>query len=114
MNALRNKVQLIGHLGADPESKETENGKKLVRFSLATNETYKSAAGDKVTETQWHNLVAWGKTAEFAQKYLNKGAEVVVEGKLLTRNYLDKEGVKKYYTEILVNELLIVGSKAHN
>lgn len=111
MNALRNKVQLIGHLGADPESKEIEGGKKLVKFSLATNETYKNSAGEKVTETQWHNLVAFGKVADVAEKYLNKGSEVVVEGKLVTRNYVDKEGVKRYFTEVQVSDLLMMGGK---
>ncbi len=111
MNALRNKVQLIGHLGADPESKEIEGGKKLVKFSLATNETYKNSAGEKVTETQWHNLVAFGKVADVAEQYLNKGSEVVVEGKLVTRNYVDKEGVKRYFTEVQVSDLLMMGGK---
>lgn len=111
MNALRNKVQLIGNLGADPETKQSESGKKVVKFSLATNETYKNSAGEKVTETQWHNLVAFGKVADVAEKYLNKGSEVVVEGKLVTKNYVDKEGVKKYVTEVQVNELMMLGGK---
>lgn len=111
MNALRNKVQLIGNLGADPETKQGESGKKVVKFSLATNETYKNSAGEKVTETQWHNLVAFGKVADVAEKYLNKGSEIVVEGKLVTKNYVDKEGVKKYVTEVQVNELMMLGGK---
>lgn len=111
MYALRNRVQLIGNLGMSPEVKKTENGKKLVRFSVATNESYKNASGDKVTETQWHNLVAWGKVADIAEKYLNKGSEVVIEGKLINRNYTDKEGVKKYVTEVQVNELVLLGGK---
>jgi len=112
MHALRNKVQLIGHLGLDPEVKNLESGKKLARISLATNESYKSAKGDKVTETQWHNLIAWGKTAEYAEKYLKKGNEVAVEGKLINRSYNDKEGVKKYISEVVVNEMMILGPKA--
>lgn len=113
MNALRNKVQLIGNLGMDPEVKSLDGGKKLAKMSLATNESYKNAQGEKVTETQWHNLVAWGKTAEIAEKFLNKGSEVVVEGKLIHRNYTDKDGVKRYVTEVEVSELLLVGgSKA--
>lgn len=112
MNALRNKVQLIGNLGADPEIKQMENGKKLAKVSLATNESYKNNSGELVKETQWHNLVIWGKTAEVAEQFLTKGSEVVVEGKLVTRNYTDKEGVKRYVTEIQVNELLLLGSKA--
>ena len=111
MYALRNKVTLIGNLGAVPEVKNTEGGKKLARFSLATDESYKNANGEKVTETQWHTLVAWGKVAEVAEKYLDKGSEVAVEGKLVHRNYLDKDGNKKYVTEVQVNELLLLGSK---
>ena len=110
MNTLRNKVLLIGHLGMDPEVKETTNGKKLAKFSLATNDTYKNSAGEKVKETQWHNLVAWNKTAEFAGKYLKKGGEVAVEGKLCTRNYNDKEGNKRYITEIVVSDFVMLGS----
>ncbi|MEO5984215.1 MAG: single-stranded DNA-binding protein [Ferruginibacter sp.] len=112
MYALRNRVQLIGNLGNAPEIKKTENGKKLVRFSVATNESYKNSNGEKVTETQWHNLVAWGKLADIAEKLLNKGTEVAIEGKLINRNYTDKEGIKKYITEIQVNELLLLGGKA--
>ena len=111
MNALRNKVQLIGNLGNAPEVRNTDSGKKLVKFSVATNETYNNAKGEKVKETQWHNLVAWGKIAEIAEKYLQKGSEVAIEGKLITRNYNDKEGNKKYITEILVNDLLMFGGK---
>ena len=112
MFSLRNKVQLIGNLGKSPDVKNTEAGKKLVRFSDATNETYTNTKGEKVKETQWHNLVAWGKVADIAEKYLDKGSEVAIEGKLISKDYLDKEGVKKYVTEIQVNELLLLGSKA--
>ncbi len=111
MNALRNKVQLIGNLGMNPEIKTFAGGKKLAKVSIATNETYKNAKGEKVTDTQWHNLVVWGKLAEVVEKFLKKGSEVAVEGKLLNRNYTDKEGVKRYITEIQVNELLILDSK---
>jgi len=111
MNALKNKVQLIGNLGNAPEVKNTEAGKKLVKFSMATNETYYNAKGEKVTETQWHNLIAWGKVADIAEKYLSKGTEVAIEGKLINRNYMDKEGNKKYVTEIQVHELLLLGNK---
>jgi single-strand DNA-binding protein len=109
MYALKNKVQLIGNLGNAPEVRNTESGKKLVRFSVATNEQYKNAKGERVTETQWHNLIAWGKVADIAEKYLVKGTEVAIEGKLVNRNYMDKEGTKKYITEIQVNELLMLG-----
>lgn len=109
MYALKNKVQLIGNLCNAPEVRNTESGKKLARFSVATNEQYKNAKGERVTETQWHNLIAWGKVAEIAEKFLGKGAEVAIEGKLVNRNYTDKEGNKKYITEIQVTELLMLG-----
>ena len=111
MYALKNKVQLIGNLGNAPEVKTTESGKKLARFSVATNEVYRNAKGDKITETQWHNLVAWGKVADIAEKFLNKGSEVAIEGKLINRSYTDKDGNKKYITEVQVNEVLMLGSK---
>ncbi len=111
MYALKNKVQLIGNLGNAPEIKSIESGKKMARFSMATNENYRNAKGEKVTETTWHNLVAWGKVAELAEKFLQKGTEVVIEGKLINRNYTDKNGNKKYISEIQVNELLLLNSK---
>ena len=111
MYALKNKVQLIGNLGNAPEVKTTESGKKLARFSVATNESYRNAKGEKVTETTWHNLVAWGKVADIAEKYLTKGSEIAIEGKLINRSYTDKDGNKKYITEVQVNELLMLGSK---
>lgn len=112
MYALKNKVQLIGYVGSQPDIRNTENGKKLARFSVATNEIYRNAKGDKISETQWHNLVAWGKVAELAEKYLGKGSEVAIEGKLINRSYTDKEGNKKYVTEVQVNEVLLLGAKA--
>jgi len=111
MNALKNKVQLIGNLGNVPEIKNTENGKKLARFSIATNETYHNSKGEKVTETTWHNLVAWGKLADLAERYLHKGTEIVIEGKLINRSYNDKEGAKKHISEVQVNEILMLGGK---
>ena len=111
MHALKNRVQLIGHLGAKPEVKKTENGKKMVTFSVATNESYQNAQGEKVTDTQWHRLAVWDKMAETAEKYLDKGKEVVIEGKLVNRSYTDKDGVKKYVTEVQVSELLMLGGK---
>ena len=111
MNALRNKVQLIGNLGKEPEVRTLESGKKMALFSVATHEDYRNANGEKVTETQWHNLVAWGKLAEIVEKYLGKGKEVAIEGKLVSRSYNDKDGNKKYSTEIHVNELLMLGAK---
>ncbi len=111
MNALVNKVQLIGNLGKEPEVKTLESGKKMARFSMATSESYRNASGEKVTETQWHNLVAWGKLAEIVEKYLVKGKEVAIEGKLINRSYNDKDGNKKYITEIQVNDLRMLGAK---
>jgi single-strand DNA-binding protein len=111
MSTLRNKVQLIGNLGNNPEIITLESGKKLAKMSIATNETYKNAEGEKVTDTQWHNVVAWNKTAEIIEKYLQKGSEVAIEGKLTSRSYEDKDGTKKYITEIVCNEMLMLGSK---
>lgn len=111
MNALRNKVQLIGNLGVNPEVKEFDGGKKLAKFSLATNEYYKNAKGEKVTDTQWHNLIAWGNSANYIEKYLKKGMEVAIEGKLVNNNYTDKNGVKRYVTEVHVNEVMILKGK---
>ncbi len=110
MNALRNKVQLIGNLGANPEIKTLDGGKKLAKMTIATNESYKNSKGEKITETQWHNLIAWGKTVDIIEKYLTKGSEVAIEGKLLNRSYTDKEGQKRYITEIQINELLLLGN----
>ena len=111
MYALKNKVQLIGHLGNKPEIKTLEGGKKVAHCSMATNENYKNANGEKVEETQWHQLVAFGKIAELCEQYLSKGSEVVIEGKLTHRDYVDSDGVKRYFTEVQVNELLILDKK---
>ena len=111
MNALKNKVQLIGNLGMDPEIKILDGEKKLAKMSIATNNSYKNAQGELVKETQWHNLIAWGKTAEIFEKHIKKGREIAVEGKLINRNFIDKEGLKRYVTEIQVNEVLILGNK---
>jgi len=109
MNTLRNKVQLIGNLGNDPEIINLESGKTLAKFAIATNESYKNAQGEKVTDTQWHNIVAWGKTAEIDEKYVGKGKEVAIEGKLTTRSWEDKDGMKRYTTEVVCSELLMLG-----
>ncbi|MCW2119341.1 single-stranded DNA-binding protein [Flavobacterium sp. 7A] len=109
MNSLRNKVQLVGHLGNDPEIKNFEGGKKLANFTLATNDSYKNEKGEKVVETQWHKVVAWGKTAEIIEKYVVKGKEIAIEGKLTHRTYDDKNGEKRYITEVVVSELLMLG-----
>jgi single-strand DNA-binding protein len=111
MKSLRNSVQLIGNLGADPEVKKFDNGKMLARLKVATNESYYNQKGEKVQDTQWHNVTVWGKTAEIAEKYLNKGQEIALEGKLTTNTWEDKEGVKRYSTEIVASELLMLGKK---
>ena len=109
MSTLRNTVQLIGHVGNDPEILNLDSGKKLAKFSIATNESYKNSKGEKITDTQWHNIVAWGKTAELVENYVPKGKEVGIEGKLTTRSYEDKDGNKRYFTEVVCNELLLLG-----
>jgi single-strand DNA-binding protein len=111
MNTLKNKVQLIGNLGNDPEIINLETGKKLAKFSVATNESYKNAQGEKITDTQWHNVVAWGKTVDIIEKYVTKGKEVAIEGKLTSRSYETKTGEKRYITEVVCNELLLLGAK---
>lgn len=111
MNAIKNKVQLIGNLGSAPEVKDLDNGNKVARFSLATSEYYVNKKGEKVNETQWHNIVIWGKLADVAGRYLQKGSQVVIEGKLSNRNYTNKEGAKKYFTEIVANEMLMLDKK---
>ncbi|WP_179354346.1 single-stranded DNA-binding protein [Winogradskyella vidalii] len=111
MSTLRNKVQLIGNVGNEPEITNLESGKKVAKFSIATNESYKDSKGEKVTNTQWHNIVAWGKIAEIVEKYVGKGKEVALEGKLTSRSYETKEGEKRYVTEVVVDEILLLGIK---
>ena len=111
MKNLRNSVQLIGRLGQDPEVRTMTSGKKLTTFSLATSDYYKNSKGDKVEDTQWHNIVAWGKVGEIAAEYLAKGEEVALEGKLTHRSYENQNGDKRYVTEINLNELLMIGGK---
>ena len=111
MSSLRNKVQLIGNLGNDPEMVNLDSGKKLAKFSLATNETYTNAQGERMTNIDWHNLVAWGKTADIIEKYVTKGKEIAIEGKLSSRSYETKEGEKRYVTEVVVSDLVLLGGK---
>lgn len=111
MSTLRNKVQLIGNLGNDPEITLLDSGKKRARFSLATNESYTNKQGERITQTDWHNIVVWGKTADVVEKYVVKGKEIAVEGKLTNRSYETKEGEKRYTTEIVVSELLLLGER---
>jgi single-strand DNA-binding protein len=105
---MKNRVQLIGHIGQEPEVK-TVNNKKVATLTIATNDFYYNEKGDKVEQTEWHRITAWGKTAEIIEKYVTKGKEIAVEGKLTHRSYDDKDGNKRYVTEILVLELLLLG-----
>jgi single-strand DNA-binding protein len=108
MNALRNSVRLIGHLGDSPKVRKLDSGKTVANFSIATNEIYRDAKGEKQSETTWHRLVAWGKQAEIIESYVKKGSEIAIEGKLTNRSYDDKNGEKQFITEILVNEVLLL------
>ena len=110
MKSLRNTVHLIGRLGKDPEVK-TYSGKKKASFSIATTDSYKNQRGEKVEDTQWHNLVIWGKLAEVAEKYLKKGIEIAVEGKLVHRAYETDKGEKRSASEINVNDFIMLGAK---
>jgi single-strand DNA-binding protein len=103
-----NKVILLGRVGKDPEVRNLDNGRTVANFSLATSETYKDKSGEKKETTEWHNLVLWGKTAEIAQKYVSKGDQIYVEGKLQTRSW-EKDGVTKYTTETIVDKLTLIG-----
>jgi single-strand DNA-binding protein len=105
MSSLANRVTLIGNLGQDPETKTTESGKKLVHFTLATKDGFKNAEGQRVNETTWHNIIAWNGLADVAGKFLKKGNEVAVEGRIVYRSYEDKKGVTKYITEIVLSDL---------
>ena len=111
MNTLKNSVRLVGNLGMDPEVKSFDNNRKLAKLAIATNETYKNDKGEKVTDTQWHNLVLWGAQAKLAEDLLKKGDEIAVEGRLASRSYVDKDGNKRYSTEVVVNEFLKIGLK---
>ncbi|MEZ7494345.1 single-stranded DNA-binding protein [Leeuwenhoekiella aequorea] len=113
MSTIRNQVQLIGNVGQEPTLTTLESGKKVARFSLATNEYYKSEKGEKVQDTQWHTVVAWGKTAELIESYAPKGKELALIGKLKSRSYEDKDGIKRYVTEVEASEILLLGSKSN-
>ncbi len=111
MNNIRNRVQLIGRLGGDPEVKSFENNRKMARLNVATSEVYQNGKGERVESTEWHNVVAWGKLAERAEEYFLKGQEILVEGKLTHRQYTDKEGTKRYITEVEASDLILMGAK---
>ena len=106
MTNLKNQVQLIGRLGTEPKMQELSNGSKKVSFSLATNERYKNKAGEWVSETQWHQVVAWNATASYAQSYISKGDEVMLKGKLVHRSYEDKNGVARYVSEVVCDRMM--------
>tara|TARA_B100001093_G_C26831109_1_gene1016181 strand:+ start:2344 stop:2676 length:333 start_codon:yes stop_codon:yes gene_type:complete len=108
MNNLRNRVQLIGNLGSNPTLNETGNGVKYSKISVATNSSYINKKGEKIKETQWHPVMIWGKQAEFVEKYIVKGQEVCIEGKLNYRSYEDSEGNSKYICEIIASEILLL------
>ena len=112
MGTLRNHVQLIGNVGLEPTITNLESGRKVARFSLVTNEFYKKDKGEKVQTTEWHTVVAWGKTADLIENYVVKGKELALSGKLKSRSYEDKEGVTRYVTEIEASEILLMGSKS--
>ena len=105
---MKNSVQLIGHVGQEPEIKNLEGGKKLANISIATNEVYYKDNGDKVEQTEWHRVSAWGKTVDIIEKLLTKGSHVAIEGKLTHRSYDDKDGNKRYITEVVANELVLL------
>ncbi len=108
MSTLQNKVQLIGHVGQTPEIKNLENGNKMARFSLATNEAYTNAKGERVEQTYWHNIVAWGKTAELIENYVDKGKQIAIEGKLVNRSYETEKGERRFITEVSINEVVFL------
>lgn len=105
-----NKVQLHGFTGKDPEIRTLESGKKIAKFSFATSESYKDLKGERCTHTEWHSIIIWDKLAELCEKYIKKGSELILEGKISYRDYTDKEGVKKYFTEIICNSIEFCGS----
>jgi len=111
MTTVRNSVQLVGHLGKDVEILEFDSGSRKANFSIATNEYYKNAAGEKIEETIWHKVSAWGKVAENMHKYLAKGSEVLLRGKLVSGSYKDKAGETKYFTEVVADEFVMLGKK---
>jgi single-strand DNA-binding protein len=109
MNAMKNRVQLIGHVGNDPEIKTFEGGKTVANLTIATNDSYKNDKGEKVEQTEWHKVVAWGKTAEIIEKHVTKGKEIAIDGKLTHRSYEDKNGEKRYVTEVVASEVMLLG-----
>jgi single-strand DNA-binding protein len=111
MSTIKNQVVLIGNLGNDPEVTNFESGSSIAKFSMATNETYKKENGEKNTQTEWHTIVVWGNLVSIVERYLKKGSEVCIKGKITYRNYQDKQDITKYITEIKADEVLILGNK---
>lgn len=111
MNTLKNKVHLVGNLGFDPEVREIAKGRKVARLSVATNDSYRNASGERVTDTQWHTVVAWGQTAEMVERLLRKGSPVMLEGRLVHRSYEAKDGSKRYITEVVMNNFQLLSGK---
>ncbi len=109
MNAMKNRVQLIGYVGQEPEVKTFDGGKKVANITIATNDYYINDKGEKVENTEWHRVTAWGKTAEIIEKYVTKGKEIAIDGKLTHRSYDDKDGTKRYVSEVVVNDILLLG-----
>ncbi len=114
MNNLNNKVQLLGRIGTDIDVRKFDSGNIKASFRMATSEIYKDAQGNKQEETQWHNIVAWGKLAEIIEKYTQKGAEIMIEGKLVYRSWETSTGEKKYFTEIETKDMRLLGSAQKN
>lgn len=106
-----NKVILVGHLGKDPEIRHLENGAVVANFSLATSESYKDKNGNRIDQTEWHNIVLWRGLAEVAEKFLKKGNLVYIEGKLRSRSWDDTNGVKRYTTEVVGDQMVMLGGK---
>ena len=104
---MKNRAQLIGHVGQEPEIKNLESG-RVANFTIATNENYTNAKGEKVEQTEWLRVSAWGKTVDIIEKLLTKGSHVAIEGKLTHRSYDDKDGNKRYITEVVANELVLL------
>lgn len=112
MSTAKNKVQLIGNIGNAPEIRTFESGKKMARFSVATDDSYRNAGGEWNTDTQWHNIIAWGKMADKAEELLTRGCAISIEGKLMNNSYTGKDGVKRYYTQVVAYQLELVEKEA--
>ncbi len=108
MSTMKNTVQLVGNVGQDPDIRNLEGGKKVANFSIATSDNYKNEKGEKVEQTEWHRIVAWGNSAEIIEKFVIKGNQIGIVGKLTHRTYDDKDGIKRSITEVLVNEVLLL------